>query len=141
MKLLLKNCNLNNQIQNILIEDNIISYIGKNIPTCDKEIDINNLTVIPGVIDPHVHVRDLKQTEEEDWTSASNAALKGGTTMVFDMPNTRPPTVNLEYLNLKREKAKAAKINYMFNIAATAYNLQEVIEILDTKPTDVAALN
>ncbi len=66
MKLLLKNCKLNNQIQNILIEDTIISYIGKNIPTCDKEIDINNLTVIPGVIDPHVHVRDLKQVEKED---------------------------------------------------------------------------
>ncbi len=140
MKLLLKNCKLKNQVQHILIEENIISYIGKNIPACENEIDMNNLTVIPGVIDPHVHVRDLKQSEKEDWTSASNAALRGGITMVFDMPNTRPPTVNLEYLNLKREKAQAAKINYMFNIAATTLNLPEVIEILETKPTDIAAL-
>ncbi len=140
MKTLLKNCNINNKTQYLLIENDIISYIGNNIPDADKEIDINNLIVIPGVIDPHTHIRDLKQSDKEDWTSASNAALRGGTTMVFDMPNTRPPTINLEYLNLKREKAKAAKVNYMFNIAATADNLQDVIEILETKPSDVAAL-
>ncbi len=140
MKTLLKNCKINNTIQNLLINDKIISYIGKNTPACNKEIDINNLTIIPGLIDPHTHIRDLKQAEKEDWTSASNAALRGGTTMVFDMPNTRPPTVNLEYLNLKREKAKLSKVNYMFNIAATSLNLPEVIKILETKPTDVAAL-
>lgn len=140
MKTLLKNCNINNKTQNLLIDNDIISYIGNNAFSYDKELDINNFIVIPGVIDPHTHIRDLKQSEKEDWTSASNAALRGGTTMVFDMPNTQPPTVNLEYLNLKREKAKVAKINYMFNIAATAVNLQEVIEILETKPTDVAAL-
>lgn len=140
MKTLLKNCVINNKVQNLIIEGDIISYIGKNVLSCDQEIDINNLIVIPGVIDPHTHIRDLKQSEKEDWTSASNAALRGGTTMVFDMPNTRPPTVNLEYLNVKRKKAEAAKINYMFNIAATNFNLPEVIEILETKPSDVAAL-
>ena len=140
MKTLLKNCNINNKVLNLIIEDDIIYYIGKNVFSCDQEIDINNFIVIPGIIDPHAHIRDLKQSEKEDWTSASNAALRGGTTMVFDMPNTRPPTVNLKYLNLKRERAEAAEINYMFNIAATSFNLPEVIDILETKPSDVAAL-
>ncbi|NOZ34480.1 MAG: amidohydrolase family protein [Chlorobi bacterium] len=140
MKILLKNCKLNNETLNILIKDNIFDYIGKNVPDVDTEYDLKNLTVIPGVIDPHVHVRDLKQSKKEDWTSFSEAALKGGVTTVFDMPNTRPPTVNLQYLNLKREKAKAAKINYKFNIAATSQNIPELIEILDTKPEDVVAL-
>jgi len=140
MKTLLKNCKINNEIQNLLIEDSIISYIGKNIPSCNQEIDIKNLIVIPGIIDPHVHVRDLQQAEKEDWTSVSAAALRGGVTTVFDMPNTRPPTVNLEFLNKKREKAKVAEINYKFNIAATSQNISELTEILETKSDDVSAL-
>jgi dihydroorotase len=140
VKTLLINGRVNESIQHILIENDIISYIGTNVPACDTEIDLKEMTVIPGVIDPHTHIRDLKQWEKEDWTSASHAALRGGTTMVFDMPNTRPPTVNLEYLNLKREKAKAAKINYRFNVAATQLNIPELIELLESKPGDVAAL-
>lgn len=140
MKTLLKNCRIDDKVQNILIKDDIFSYIGKNDVDADIEYDINGLHVIPGIIDPHVHVRDLKQAEKEDWVSVSNAALKGGITTVFDMPNTRPPTVNLEYLNTKREKAKAAKINYKFNVAATSQNFFELIDLLNTKPEDVAAL-
>ncbi len=140
MKILLKNCRIDDEIQNLLIQDDLIAYIGKNNVDADLEYDLNNLYIIPGLIDPHVHVRDLKQADKEDWTSVSNAALRGGISTVFDMPNTRPPTVNLEYLNAKREKAKAAKINYKFNIAATSQNLKELVEVLDTKPDDVAAL-
>ncbi len=139
-EILLKNASINGKIQNLLIKNNIIDYVGTNLPDADIEYDIRGLDVIPGMIDPHVHVRDLKQSEKEDWSSASNAALKGGITTVFDMPNTRPPTVNLQFLNAKREKAKLAKVNYKFNVAATSQNLKELAELLDTKPEDVAAL-
>ena len=139
-EILLKNASINGKIQNLLIKNNIIDYVGTNLPDADIEYDIRGLDVIPGMIDPHVHVRDLKQSEKEDWSSASNAALKGGITTVFDMPNTRPPTVNLQFLNAKREKAKLAKVNYKFNVAATSQNLKELTELLDTKPEDVAAL-
>ena len=139
-EILLKNASINGKIQNLLIKNNIIDYVGTNLPDADIEYDIRGLDVIPGMIDPHVHVRDLKQSEKEDWSSASNAALRGGITTVFDMPNTRPPTVNLQFLNAKREKAKLAKVNYKFNVAATSQNLKELAELLDTKPEDVAAL-
>ncbi len=112
-EILLKNASINGKIQNLLIKNNIINYVGTNLPDADIEYDIRGLDVIPGMIDPHVHVRDLKQSEKEDWSSASNAALRGGITTVFDMPNTRPPTVNLQFLNAKREKAKLAKVNLM----------------------------
>lgn len=140
MKILLKNATINGLIQNLLTDHETISYIGKNLPECDTEFDLTGMTILPGVIDPHTHIRDLNQTEKEDWTSASQAALRGGTTMVFDMPNNRPPTVNLEFLNLKREKAKLATVNYRFNVAATQQNLPQLKEILDTRSVDVAAI-
>jgi len=140
MKLLLKNAQINGSVQNLLIKNELIDYIGNNVPDNDWEIDLSGKIIIPGVIDPHVHIRDLNQYEKEDWTSASKAAIRGGTTMVFDMPNNNPPIVNLKNLNLKREKAKAAQIHYKFNIAATAYNLPDVVEMLDDNQNDIAAL-
>lgn len=140
MKTLLINCNINNKVQNLLINDSIIDYIGLATPNSDVVYDLQNKIVIPGMIDPHVHVRDLQQAEKEDWTSVSKAALKGGVTTIFDMPNNKPPTVNLKNLNLKREKAKLSQVNYMFNLAVTNNNLKDVENILKSKPNDISAL-
>jgi carbamoyl-phosphate synthase / aspartate carbamoyltransferase / dihydroorotase len=45
---------------------------------------------LPGLIDPHVHVREPGQTHKEDWDTATQAALAGGVTMILAMPNTKP---------------------------------------------------
>ena len=140
MKTLLKNIILNGKIQNILIRDREIAYLGENEPDYDKVIDAKGLHLLPGLIDPHVHVRDLGQTEKEDWTSASKAALRGGVTTVFDMPNNKPPTINFPNLELKREKARKSLVNYRFNIALTNYNYPEIKDIVEKKPEDVTAL-
>src|SRR5262245_52252723 len=55
---------------------------------------------LPGLIDPHVHVREPGQTHKEDWDSATQAALAGGVTMILAMPNTRPPIFDAETLGL-----------------------------------------
>jgi len=47
-----------------------------------------------GLIDVHVHVRDPGATHKEDWTSCSSAALAGGVTTIFAMPNTNPAVVD-----------------------------------------------
>lgn len=140
MSLLLTHAIINGQSQNLLIQDGLIAYSGKEFPNADQTIDMTGKHIIPGMIDPHTHIRDLGQTYKEDWTSASKAAIKGGVTTVFDMPNNRPPTVNLEYLNKKREVAKKSLVHYKFNIAATAENLDGLQEILSTNPDDVASL-
>ncbi len=140
MRTLLKNAVINGIKQNLLIENEYISYIGTNTFDNEQEIDLEGKIIISGAIDPHTHIRDLGQSNKEDWTSASNAAIRGGTTMVFDMPNNKPPTINLHNLNLKRLKARHSKVNYKFNIAATSYNLRDVTEILKTNPDDVVAL-
>jgi dihydroorotase-like cyclic amidohydrolase len=65
---------------------------------------------LPGLIDPHVHVREPGQTHKEDWDSATQAALAGGVSMILTMPNTKPPIFDAATLELAlkaaREKAR-----------------------------------
>ena len=61
---------------------------------------------LPGLIDPHVHVREPGQTHKEDWDSATRAALAGGVTMILAMPNTRPPVFDAATLDLALEAAR-----------------------------------
>jgi carbamoyl-phosphate synthase/aspartate carbamoyltransferase/dihydroorotase len=65
---------------------------------------------LPGLIDPHVHLREPGATHKEDYDSGTSAALAGGITTVLAMPNTKPPifdegTLDLA-LNAAREKAR-----------------------------------
>lgn len=59
----------------------------------DITITANGLTIFPGLIDPHVHFRTPGLEHKEDWRTAAKAAIAGGYTTVFDMPNTLPPTI------------------------------------------------
>ncbi len=60
---------------------------------------------LPGLIDPHVHVREPGATHKEDWDSATAAALAGGFTVILAMPNTQPPVTNAERLRRTLEAA------------------------------------
>ena len=62
---------------------------------------------LPGLIDPHVHVREPGQTHKEDWDTATASALAGGVTMILAMPNTKPPIFDAETLDLALDAAKA----------------------------------
>ncbi len=55
--------------------------------------------ILPGLIDTHVHLRDFLQREKETIESGTKAAIHGGITAVFDMPNTNPPIVDQETFN------------------------------------------
>jgi carbamoyl-phosphate synthase / aspartate carbamoyltransferase / dihydroorotase len=61
---------------------------------------------LPGLIDPHVHLREPGQTHKEDWDSGTSAALAGGVTMVLAMPNTKPPIFDESTLDLVLDVAK-----------------------------------
>jgi dihydroorotase-like cyclic amidohydrolase len=73
---------------------------------------------LPGLIDPHVHVREPGQTHKEDWDTATQAALAGGVTMILAMPNTKPPIFDADTLNLALNAAKQkARCDYaQFNV-------------------------
>ncbi|HYK80671.1 MAG TPA: amidohydrolase family protein, partial [Micropepsaceae bacterium] len=54
--------------------------------------EARGLHVLPGIIDTHVHFREPGNLEKEDMETGSRAAVLGGVTAVFEMPNTNPPT-------------------------------------------------
>ncbi len=70
----------------------------------DQEVtlDASGLVAFPGLIDPHVHFRTPGQEYKEDWRSAALATIRGGYTMVFDMPNNIPACVTRQRLHDKK---------------------------------------
>jgi len=68
---------------------------------------------IPGLIDPHVHLREPGATHKEDWDTGTSAALAGGVTMVLAMPNTKPAIFDSATLDLALEAARSkARCDY-----------------------------
>lgn len=88
------------------VEQGRIAELG-DVATEDdvRTIEGDGQWLFPGLFDPHVHFRDPGFPHKEDWTSGSAAALAGGVTTVFEMPNTVPPTVDEDRLADKRQLA------------------------------------
>src|SRR5512136_573360 len=79
---------------------------------------------LPGLIDPHVHLREPGQTHKEDWDTGTSAALAGGVTMLLAMPNTSPPIVDAATLDLALEAAHSkAHCDYAQFLGAGADNM------------------
>ncbi|MFX1293462.1 MAG: dihydroorotase family protein [Promethearchaeota archaeon] len=87
----------------IAVDQGKIVKICKNskLPPGDEIVNIAGQLVIPGVIDIHTHLRDLKYSRKEDFFTGTCAAANGGITTVIDMPNTNPPTISSQLLKEK----------------------------------------
>ncbi len=82
---------------------------------------------LPGLIDPHVHVRDLGQRHKEDWDTATTAALAGGFTTILAMPNTQPPVTDAASLAQQQTAARArARCDYGLYLGAGADNTESI---------------
>jgi dihydroorotase len=91
------------------------SVIDVSLPSEEeRSVTADGLILLPALIDSHVHFRTPGLTHKENWETAANAAIHGGITAVFDMPNTIPPTTTLERLEEKeaiiREQLKKVGI-------------------------------
>ena len=112
----------------LLIEDGRIQEIGALTAPADEDIDLNGLWLWPGAIDAHVHFRDPGLTHKEDFLTGSQAAVSGGVTTVFDMPNTRPSTTTVDRLNEKRALiAEKTLCNFGLFFGANPDNLDEIL--------------
>ena len=105
----------NGQVQfgYLIIKDGLIAEIGEGTPpktffnNVRTHFDCKKAFLLPGFIDAHVHLRDLKQSYKETLETGSKAAISGGFTTVLTMPNTIPPLSTVEnirdYFDLKKK--------------------------------------
>ena len=114
MKTLIKNGEvvLLNEVKkcDILIEDGKIVAVGVNLGAAEEVIDASGKTVIPGIIDMHVHLREPGFEGKEDIASGSLAAVAGGVTQVCCMPNTNPVCDNAVVVNYIRNRAREVNL-------------------------------
>lgn len=87
---------------------------------------------LPGLIDPHVHLRDPGQTYKEDFFTGTSAALAGGYTTVMDMPNNAEPITTLERLETKIASAKKQIVSDVgLHFGTLADNFDEFAKVVD----------
>lgn len=94
------------EVADVAIKDDIIVAIGHldNLEA-EETIDATGIHLIPGVIDTQVHFREPGAEAKEDLESGSRAAVMGGVTSVFEMPNTKPSTTTAAALKDKVNRA------------------------------------
>ena len=127
------NCFIDGKLskKEIGITNGKISHIEDSISDSAKDnFDADKLTVLPGCLDTQVHFREPGSIDTEDLHSGSRAAIVGGITGVFEMPNTNPPTSTKKEFQKKLDLAKNRMYsNYAFYFGATADNANELADL------------
>ncbi|NOZ67341.1 MAG: dihydroorotase [Alphaproteobacteria bacterium] len=133
--ILIKNaiCVSHNGIEatDVAIKDDIIVAIG-HIDDVDagEVIDATGLHLLPGVIDTQVHFREPGAEAKEDLESGSRAAVQGGVTAVFEMPNTNPLTSTAKALNDKVKRGTNRMwCDFAFYVGATSKNVSRLAKL------------
>ncbi len=120
------------QIGHVLISEGKIEKIFNDLEEISIDAEVingENKILMPGWIDPHVHFRDPGFSDKEDFHTGSMAAVAGGVTTVFDMPNTMPVTDSKARLDEKRKIVLSKSlVNFGLFIVARPENLSELRE-------------
>lgn len=121
MKTLLKNGTVldyasnTNEVMDILINDSVIEKVGKNLDVqFDKVIDCTGLSIMPGMIDMHCHLREPGFEYKETIETGSRSAVKGGFTSICPMPNTKPTPDSAFVLQKIIDEAKRVNLCNVF---------------------------
>lgn len=102
------------------------------------EVDATGLLLMPGLIDDQVHFRDPGLTQKGDLYTESKAAVAGGITSFFEMPNTKPQATTIEVLEQKYAlAAEKSMANYSFLMGVTNDNMDELKKV---NPRNVAGV-
>jgi dihydroorotase len=95
-----------------------------------ERLDCRGLHILPGVIDSQVHFREPGLTHKEDLETGSRAAVLGGVTAVFEMPNTDPATTSAEALADKVGRATGRMhCDFAFWVGGTQQNIADIPEL------------
>jgi len=117
--------------RDIGVRDGRIAEIGSlSAADAGETIDCTGLHILPGVIDSQVHFREPGLEHKEDLESGSRAAVLGGVTAVFEMPNTNPLTTSEEALADKVSRARhRMHCDFAFWVGGTRENAGIVGEL------------
>ena len=134
LDLIIKNgkCFIDGKLKDVdlAVKDGKIHKISQISEEAKDIIDAKGLTVLPGCIDTQTHFREPGSTDTEDLHSGSRAAVAGGITAVFEMPNTNPPTSTKKEFQKKLDLAQNRMYcNYAFYFGATAENANELADL------------
>ena len=104
------------EVRDVLIVDGRIAEIAPSIeaPESARTIDCAGLVVTPGLIDPHVHLREPGGEHKETIATGARAAAAGGFTTIIAMPNTSPPIDSASavgYVLAEGRKANACRVH------------------------------
>ena len=104
-----------NEVMDILINDSVIEKVGKNLDVqFDKVIDCTGLSIMPGMIDMHCHLREPGFEYKETIETGSRSAVKGGFTSICPMPNTKPTPDSAFVLQKIIDEAKRVNLCNVF---------------------------
>ena len=94
----------------VIISDGKIADVLTDLNAYSGEItDVGNKALMPGIIDPHVHINEPGRTDWEGFDTATKAAIAGGITMLVDMPlNSSPVTTTAKAFDEKTSSICAA---------------------------------
>ena len=114
------------ELADVAVLDGRIAAIGKLAgASAATDLTATGLHVLPGVIDTQVHFREPGMEHKEDWETGTKAAVLGGVTAVFEMPNTRPATVDEETFTAKLRNVRGRVwCDYAFYLGATPDNIE-----------------
>ncbi|MAC57153.1 MAG: dihydroorotase [Novosphingobium sp.] len=116
-------------VADVAVRDGKIVGVG-SYPDAARRIDCTGLDVLPGEIDSQVHFREPGLEHKEDLESGSRAAVMGGVTAVFEMPNTNPNTDTVMRVHDKLERGHHRMYcDHAFYVGATAENAEELAEL------------
>ena len=118
----------------LLIEDGIIKKCAPSLKAkADEVIDARGLTVMPGLVDLHVHLRDPGQTHKEDLVTGSLAAARGGVTSLLAMPNTSPVMDSVARISYVENKARSVTKVHIYQTSAITKDMkgEELTDIED----------
>ncbi|MBK6903636.1 MAG: dihydropyrimidinase [Saprospirales bacterium] len=138
MSILIKNGHVatasEDYLADVYIEGEQIAAIGKNLPyTADKVIDASGKIVIPGGIDPHVHLDMpfMGTFSSDDYETGTRAALFGGTTMVIDFILQKQGDSLYNALRTWQQKSAGKAVgDYSYHMAVTDFNERTAAEVV-----------
>ena len=115
-------------VRDVAVRDGRIAAIGQlGSAKAAEVVDCKGLHVLPGVIDSQVHFREPGLEQKEDLETGSRAAVLGGVTAVFEMPNTKPLTTSAETLADKVRRARhRMHCDFAFYVGGTRENVDDI---------------